>query len=67
MSKAPINKTFKLSAKGILVINDELVGIENMENGEVIPFSVLFEDFVDKTVSLSINYEEEFGDAVNEE
>ena len=61
MGRAPINKTFRLNAKGILVIDNNLVGIENMETGEVIPFSVLFEDFVDKTVSLSINYDEEFG------
>lgn len=67
MSKSPINKTFKLSAKGILVLNDGLVGIENMETGEVIPFSVLFEDFADKTISLSINYEEEFGEAIDED
>ena len=67
MSKAPINKTFRLSAKGILVLNDDIVGIENMETGEVIPFTSLFEDFADKTVSLSINYEEEFGDSSDEE
>jgi aromatic ring-opening dioxygenase catalytic subunit (LigB family) len=67
MSKAPINKTLTVSATGILVMNDGLIGIENMENGEVIPFTVLFEDFADKIVSISIDCNEEFGCTYNEE
>ena len=60
MSKTPINRTLTVSAKGILVMNDGLVGIENMESGEVIPFNVLFEDFADKTVCLTIDCNEDF-------
>ena len=59
MSKSPINRSFTVNAKGILVMNDGLIGIENIENGEVIPFTVLFEDFVDQIVSLSINFSED--------
>ena len=56
MNKAPINKTLTLDVKGILVMNDELIGIEIMETGEIVPLVVLLDDFADKIVSMSICY-----------
>ena len=63
MAKASINKTYKITAKGILNIDDDIVSIENPDTGELIQLSDLFEDFADKSVSLSINYDEDYGSA----
>lgn len=61
MSKAAINRNFKISAKGILSIEDNIVSIENGDTGELIELSRLFADFADKPVSLSISYDEDYG------
>ena len=61
MAKASINKTYKITAKGILSIDDDIVSIENSDTGELVQLSDLFEDFADKSVSLSINYDEDYG------
>lgn len=61
MAKAAINFNYKISAKGILHIDDDIVAIENNDTGELIQLSDLFEDFADKTVSLAISYDEEYG------
>ena len=61
MSKAAIVKKYALSASGILDINEDGVGIENTETGEFIDLRDLLVDFVNKSVKLSVNYDEEFG------
>lgn len=63
MAKAAINFNYKISAKGILHIEDNIVAIENLDTGELIQLSDLFEDFADKTVALSISYDEDYGSA----
>ena len=63
MAKASINKTYKITAKGILSIDDDIVSIENSDTGELVQLSDLFEDFADKSFSLSINYDEDYGSA----
>lgn len=63
MAKASINKTYKITAKGILSIDDDIISIENSDTGELVQLSDLFEDFADKSVSLSINYDEDYGSA----
>ena len=60
MAKAPITKKYALSAKGILDINEEGIGIENVETGEWIDLRSLLVDFADKAISLSVNYDEEY-------
>lgn len=58
---AAIVKKYNLSAKGILVIDDDVIGIENEETGELIVLQDLLSDFKDKTVKLGISYDEEYG------
>jgi len=66
MAKAAIVKKYNLSASGILVIDESAAGIENPETGEFIDFQELFSDFADRTVKISITYDEEYG-TVSEE
>ena len=61
MAKASITKKYALSASGILAIYDEGVYLENTETGESIDFKDLLSDFADKSVKLSINYDEDYG------
>lgn len=61
MAKAAITKKYALNASGILAIADDGVYIENTENGEAIDFRDLLSDFADKSVKLSINYDEDYG------
>lgn len=61
MAKAAITKKYSLSASGILDISEDGVGLENIETGEYITFQELLSDFADKTVKLSINYDEDYG------
>jgi hypothetical protein len=61
MAKAAITKKYALSASGILAIAEDGVYIENTENGEAIDFRDLLSDFADKSVKLSINYDEDYG------
>lgn len=58
---ANINKKYSLNGKGILVIEDDTIGLEDMDTGELIDFRDLFADFKDKSVKVSINYDEEYG------
>lgn len=60
MAKAAIVKKFSLSANGVLDINDGIVSIENVDTGELINLSELLADFADRTVSLSVNYNEDY-------
>ena len=58
MAKASINKNYKLSAKGVLGLDED--GIENPDTGEFIELSRLFVDFLEKPVSMSISYDEDY-------
>lgn len=60
MAKAAIVKKFSLSASGILSIADGEVGLENTETGEMILFERLLEDFRDKSVKISVAYDEDY-------
>lgn len=60
MAKAAITKKYSLSANGILSITDECVGIENTETGELIDLKTLLSDFADRSVKLSVNYDEDY-------
>lgn len=51
---------YALNAKGILSIEDGEVGIEDSDTGELIMLGELLKDFKDKTVKLSINYDEDY-------
>lgn len=57
---ANIKKKYSLNAKGILVIENGTMGIENTDTGEFFDLRDLLADFADKSVSLSINYDEEY-------
>lgn len=61
MAKASINKNYKLSAKGVLGLDEnDVIGIENPGTGEFIELSRLFVDFLNKPVSMSISYDEDY-------
>lgn len=60
MAKAAIIKKFALNANGILNIENGIVSIENIDTGELINFSELLSDFADRTVKLSVNYDEDY-------
>lgn len=60
MVKAAIVKKYNLSAQGILVIDGDIVGIENVDTGEFIPMNELLSDFSDRTIKLSISYDEDY-------
>ena len=64
MAKAAINKTFKLSAQGILSVTDDCVAIENPDTGELIDMRVLLAEFADKSVKLAVTYDYEY-DAID--
>ena len=57
---ANIKKKYSLNAKGILGIGDGVIGIENTDTGEFFNLKDLLADFADKSVSLSVNYDEEY-------
>lgn len=60
MAKASITKKYSLSANGILCISEDGVSIENTETGEMINFKTLLSDFADRTIKLSVNYDEDY-------
>ena len=62
---ANIKKKYSLNAKGILVIENDIIGIENTDTGELFSLQDLLADFADKSVSLSVNYDEEY-ETINE-
>ena len=66
MAKTAIVKKYNLSAQGILVIEDDTIGIENVDTGELIEMKDLLEDFKDRTVKLSISYDEEYSQSEDE-
>lgn len=60
MAKASITKKYSLSANGILSITDDGIAIENPDTGELINLAELLADFADRTVKLSVNYDEDY-------
>ncbi len=58
---ASIVKKFSLQAKGILVLDGDDIGVEIPDTGEFIDFKTLLMDFADKTVKISVNYDEDYG------
>lgn len=60
MAKASITKKYSLSANGILQVTDTNVSIENPDTGELISLAELLSDFADRTVKLSVNYDEDY-------
>lgn len=61
MAKAIVKK-YSLSANGILVIDDDVIGIENPDLGEgTIDLRDLFADFADRSVKINIVYDEDYG------
>lgn len=57
---ANFTRKYTLSAKGILSIEEDGVYIENADTGELVNLGDLLEDFADKTVKLSVNYDEDY-------
>ena len=57
---ANITKKYSLNAKGILSIDDAVIGIENTDTGEFINLQTLLSEFKDKYIKLSINYDEDY-------
>lgn len=57
---ANIVKKYSMNAKGILSIDGDIVGLENTDTGELFQLSTLLEDFKDRLVKLSINYDEDY-------
>lgn len=60
MAKASISTKYSLSANGILSIDGSTIGIENPDTGEFFDLIDLLRDFADKTVKLSVNYDEDY-------
>ena len=60
MAKASIIKKYSLNANGILSITDDNIAIENIDTGELISLAELLRDFADRTVKLSVNYDEDY-------
>lgn len=60
MAKASITKKYSLNASGILAITENGVSIENVDTGELIDLKILLSDFADRTVKLSVNYDEDY-------
>ena len=57
---ANIVKKYSMNAKGILSIDGDIVGLENTDTGKLIQLSTLLEDFKDRLVKHSINYDEDY-------
>ena len=60
MAKASITKKYSLSANGILQVTDTNVSIENPDTGELINLVDLLSEFADRSVKLSVNYDEDY-------
>ena len=57
---AAIMRKYSLNAKGILDINDEGIFIENGDTGELIDLKELLNEFSNRPIKLSVNYDEEY-------
>lgn len=61
MAKAAIVKKYNLSAQGILVVEDGTIGVEIADTGEFVDLTTLLAVFRDKTIKLSVSYDEDYG------
>ena len=61
MAKAAIVKKYNISASGVLSIENNIVGIENPDTGEFFDLSELLSDFADKSIKMSVSYDEDYG------
>lgn len=57
---AAITRKYALTAKGVLDITEEGIYIEHPETGEMVDFKDLLSDFHDKTVKVSVTYDEDY-------
>lgn len=61
MAKAAITKDFKVSASGILSIDeDNGIGVEVEDTGELVMLDEILADFKDKSVKITCAYNEDF-------
>lgn len=60
MAKAAITRKYALSANGVLDVTDNGVYIENPDTGEMVDFKDLLEDFHNRTVKISVTYDEDY-------
>jgi hypothetical protein len=61
MAKASIIRNYKLSATGTLDIDDDgIIALENPDTGELIDLKILLKDFVDRSIKLSVTYDEDY-------
>lgn len=60
MAKASIVKKYAVHANGILSIDGDVVAIENTDTGELISLAELLDDFSNKTVKISVTYDEDY-------
>lgn len=60
MAKASITKKYTLAATGILDVTDDGVSIEAADTGEMIDLRDLLSDFHNKSVKISVNYDESY-------
>jgi len=60
MAKASITKKYALSAHGTLDITDDSVSIEVADTGEMMDLKDLLSDFHNKTVKISVTYDEDY-------
>ena len=58
---ASFTKKYTLNAKGILSIEENVIGIENVDTGELFELKDILSDFADKSIKLTVAYDEEFG------
>lgn len=60
MAKASITKKYSLSATGILDVTDDGVSIEAADTGEMMDLKDLLSDFHNKSVKISVAYDEDY-------
>ena len=60
MAKASITKKYALTANGILDVTDDGVSIEAADTGEIVDLKDLLSDFHNKSVKISVTYDEDY-------
>lgn len=60
MAKSSITTKYNLTANGILSMENDIIGIENPDTGEFIRLNELLDDFSDKTIKLTVTYDEDY-------
>lgn len=60
MAKASITRKYALAANGILDITEDGVSIEAADTGEMVDLKDLLSDFHNKTVKISVTYDEDY-------